>query len=69
MKGQENVQKVVGAVHAKEEDVPGNQDVIELDCDDKDGCLYPAKHQVCHVDDDESSPPSVNYYLVSESGS
>ena len=47
MKGQENVQKVVGAVHAKEEDVSGYLDVIEIDHDDKDGCLYPAKHQRC----------------------
>ena len=35
------------STNAKEEDAPGNLDVIEMDRDDKFGCLYPAKHQRC----------------------
>ena len=53
------------ATNAKEEDAPGNQDVIEINQYDKEGIpldLPNRTSEVCHIIDDntdESSPPSV----------
>ena len=52
-------EKVIGAVQMlKRKVAPDNQNVVEIDQDDKNGRLYLAKHQRC-ANNDESSPPSV----------
>ena len=48
--------------NTKEKGVPGNQNVIEIDQDEREGMPLPYKaSEVCHIDDDhdEVSPPSV----------
>ena len=50
------------ATDAKEEDAPGNQEVVEIDQDEKEETPLPNKAlEVCHIHDnsDEWSPPSM----------